>query len=146
VPLVEQLRQAAPQRRPPGAGCGHFPSADPRAEGTELSALDHILRDHKTIPPERGIFLPETWRLAPPICVFTSEVFYEGRLYPRAGLDKQSLTGAPPFEGTGLWTVHVAHEGNQNSSIEEAHAVDASLQGCWLRAAGGPTAKASSNR
>jgi uncharacterized protein len=51
-------------------------------------------------------------------------VFYEGRLEPRAGLEKQALAGAPPFEGAGLWTLHVAHEGNQNSSIEEVDAVE----------------------
>jgi uncharacterized protein len=45
-------------------------------EGAGVSALEHILRDHKTVPSDRGIFLPETWRLPPPICAFTSEVFY----------------------------------------------------------------------
>ena len=33
--------------------------------GADLSALEHILKEHPTIPPERGIFLPETWRLPP---------------------------------------------------------------------------------
>ena len=89
-----------------------------------MSALDHILQGHKTIPDDRGIFLPETRRLAPSICAFTSEVFYEGLLSSLAGLERQVLVGAPPFEGAGLWVVGVAHEGNQNSSIEEAEAVD----------------------
>ncbi len=100
------------------------PQQGSHPEGTDVSALDHILQGHKTIPAERGIFLPETWRLAPSLCGFTSEVFYEGRLHPRAGLERQMLTGAPPFEGAGLWAVHVAHEGNQNSSLEEVEAVD----------------------
>jgi uncharacterized protein len=100
------------------------PQQGSHPEGTDVSALDHILQGHKTIPAERGIFLPETWRLAPSICDFTSEVFYEGRLHPRVGLERQMLTGVPPFEGAGLWAVHVAHEGNQNSSIEEVEAVD----------------------
>jgi uncharacterized protein len=51
-------------------------------------------------------------------------VFYEGRLHPHAGLERQALVGAPPFEGAGLWAVHVVHEGNQNSSIEEVDAVE----------------------
>jgi predicted RecB family nuclease len=100
------------------------PQQGSHPEGTDVSALDHILQGHQTIPPDRGIFLPETWRLAPRICDFTSEVFYEGRLESRAGLEKQALMGAPPFEGAGLWTVHVAHEGNQNSSIEEVDTVE----------------------
>src|SRR5262249_46627968 len=100
------------------------PQQGSHPEGTGVSALDHILQGHQTIPPDRGIFLPETWRLAPAICEFTSEVFYEGRLASRAGLERQALVGVPPFEGAGLWTVPVAHEGNQNSSIEEAEAVE----------------------
>jgi hypothetical protein len=100
------------------------PQQGSHPEGTDVSALDHILQGHKTIPGDRGIFLAETWRLPPSICVFTSEVFYEGRLQPRARLERQALTGASPFEGARLWTVYVAHEGNQNSSIEEAEAVD----------------------
>lgn len=100
------------------------PQQGSHPEGTDVSALEHILQDHQTIPADRGIFLPETWRLAPSICTFTSEVFYEGRLHSRAGLEKQVLEGSPPFEGAGLWAVGVAHEGNQNSSIEEADAVE----------------------
>lgn len=32
-------------------------------EGTDVSALDHILGKHATIPADRGLFLAETWRL-----------------------------------------------------------------------------------
>jgi superfamily I DNA and/or RNA helicase len=45
-------------------------------------------------------------------------------LHSRAGLENQVLAGSPPFEGAGLWVVGVTHEGNQNSSIEEAEAVE----------------------
>jgi uncharacterized protein len=64
------------------------PQQGTHPEGTEASALDHILRGHKTVPDDLGIFLPETWRLAPAICAFTSEVFYEGKLHARAGLER----------------------------------------------------------
>ncbi len=100
------------------------PQQGTHPEGTDVSALDHILQGHKTIPDDRGIFLPETWRLPPSICDFTSEVFYDGRLHSLARLEKQVLVGTPPFEGAALWVVGVVHEGNQNSSIEEAEAVD----------------------
>jgi superfamily I DNA and/or RNA helicase len=36
-------------------------------EGTEASALTHILGQHATIPADRGLFLGETWRLHPEI-------------------------------------------------------------------------------
>jgi len=93
-------------------------------DGADVSAMEHILGGHQTIPPDRGIFLPQTWRLAPSICAFTSEVFYEGRLHPRAGLERQVLAGATPFDGAGLWVVPVEHYGNQSSSPEEVDEVD----------------------
>ena len=56
-------------------------------EGTDVSALDHMLGGQQTISPDKGLFLEETWRLHPDICAFTSEVFYEGRLRSRKGLE-----------------------------------------------------------
>jgi uncharacterized protein len=32
-------------------------------DGTDVSALDHILAGERTIPPDKGLFLEETWRL-----------------------------------------------------------------------------------
>lgn len=100
------------------------PQQGTHPEGADLSALEHILQGQKTIPADRGIFLPETWRLAPNICEFTSEVFYEGRLRSRPGLERQVLVGTAPIEGAGLWVASVAHEGNQSSSSEEVDIVD----------------------
>ncbi len=93
-------------------------------EGTALSALDHLLQGEKTIRDDRGIFLRDTWRLSPPICAFTSEVFYESRLQPLPGLELQKLVGRHPFQGSGLWVVPVEHGGNQSSSLEEVQAVE----------------------
>ncbi len=96
---------------------GHHP------EGTGVSALEHLLQDRKTVTPERGLFLEETWRLHPALCAFTSELFYDGRLRSRLGLERQRLAAPTPFEGAGLWFVPVPHHGNQNSSPEEVDAV-----------------------
>ena len=100
------------------------PQQGTHPEGTDVSALEHILQGHQTISDDRGIFLPETWRLAPSICTFTSEVFYEGKLHARAGLEKQVLVGTTPLEGAGLWVAAVPHQGNQNSSGEEVSVVE----------------------
>jgi uncharacterized protein len=89
-------------------------------EGSEVSALAYLLEGHETMPENRGLFLSETWRLNPAICEFTSELFYEGKLTSLPGLEKQVLSGPTPFAGAGLFYVPVAHEGNQNESIEEA--------------------------
>lgn len=101
------------------------PQRGTHPEGVDASALEHLLAGHKTMPPDRGIFLDMTWRLPPQICAFTSELFYEGRLEPQPNLTRQKLTGAPPYEGAGLWFVPVEHGGNTNSSPEEVKAVEA---------------------
>ena len=101
------------------------PQRGTHPEGTDASALQHVLGDHKTIPDDRGIFLSETWRLAPSICRLTSELFYESRLRSRDGLEKQVLSGVPPYEGNGLWFEPVEHDGNRDSSPEEVAAVEA---------------------
>ncbi|MGH1347551.1 MAG: TM0106 family RecB-like putative nuclease [Nannocystales bacterium] len=92
-------------------------------EGTDVSALEHLLRGKQTIAADRGLFLAETYRLHPSICQLTSELSYEGRLTSRPELAQQALLGDTPFAGAGLWTVAVAHDGNRNSSSEEVEAV-----------------------
>ena len=101
------------------------PQRGTHPEGVDASALEHLLAGSKTIPHDRGIFLDKTWRLPPAICAFTSELFYEGRLESRPELEQQKLSGAPPYEGAGLWFVPVEHDGNTNSSAEEVKAVEA---------------------
>ena len=91
--------------------------------GVDSSALHHVLDRHQTMPSEAGLFLSETWRLAPSICDFTSELFYENRLGTHDGLERQKITGPTSFAGEGLFFVPVIHEGNQNTSTEEADAV-----------------------
>ena len=91
--------------------------------GADRSALAHLLGDRQTMPPELGLFLRRTWRLHPDICAYTSEAFYEGRLEPEAGRERQVLRGTAPLDGTGIRFVGVAHAGNDNTSPEEAQAV-----------------------
>lgn len=87
--------------------------------GTEVSALNHLLLDEATVPPERGLFLGVTWRLHPDICAFTSEIYYDGRLASRPGLELQRIAGAGELIGSGLRVAFVKHSDNQNESPEE---------------------------
>lgn len=98
-------------------------------EGAEKSALEHLLGDHKTIPPDMGFLLPRTWRLHPKICDFTSELFYEGRLESEALTACRVLEGHLWLQGAGLWFVPVEHEGNRNSSAEEVEVVARLVKG-----------------
>jgi superfamily I DNA and/or RNA helicase len=75
------------------------------------------------VPPDRGPFLPETWRLHPSICAFNSEPFYEARLKSRHGLENQEIRSTGRLTGAGLRYMPVEHSGNQSSSREEAEKV-----------------------
>jgi uncharacterized protein len=99
------------------------PQRGAHPQGAEVAALVHLLDGRRTLAEEAGLFLEETWRLHPAICAFTSELFYEGRLRSRPGLENQALGGDTPFAGSGLFYVPVEHAGNQASSPEEAAAV-----------------------
>src|SRR5438105_13551503 len=68
-------------------------------EGSELSALEHLLEGHETMPDQRGLFLGETWRLHPEICTYTSELFYESKLTAHPSLSAQTMAGATEFAG-----------------------------------------------
>jgi uncharacterized protein len=96
--------------------------------GTDVSALDHLLRGQATMPPDRGLFLDRTWRLHPEICAFTSEIYYDDRLTSVPGLEHQRVTGAEPITGSGLRWVPVEHSGNQNESPEEAATIRALVE------------------
>ena len=92
--------------------------------GADRSALAHLLGDHATIPPDRGLFLERTWRLHPDLCAFTSEVFYDDRLEPEQHLRAQRLTTADTrFDGTGPRTVEVPSRGADSENPIEADAV-----------------------
>jgi predicted RecB family nuclease len=103
------------------------PQKGSHPDGTDASALQHMLGPHKTMPADRGVFLPVTWRLAPAVCAFTSEVFYENKLSSKNGLDRHRLCGADAFafSGAGLWVIEVEHDGCRNASREEAEVVGA---------------------
>jgi superfamily I DNA and/or RNA helicase len=92
-------------------------------EGVEASVLEHILGTHLTIPSDKGIFLPVTWRLSPAVCAFTSELFYESRLEPKKNLENQALVGVERLSGSGLWYLDMEHDGCTSSSDAEVEVV-----------------------
>lgn len=91
-------------------------------EGTEVSALEHVLQNEKTISNDRGVFLSETWRMHSSITNFVSELFYENRLKSRAENDNQKIVGSK-YNGSGIFLEEVEHSGNTNYSIEEVQKV-----------------------
>ena len=112
--------------------------------GAESSALQHLLGDHQTIPDSMGLLLPETWRLHPRICTFTSDLFYEGRLNARVFNRNREISGHPWLNGAGLWFVPVDHQANRNSSAEEVEVIARIVESLlrpevkWTRSEGNP--------
>ena len=116
-------------------------------EGSDVSALYHWLDGAETMPNGMGLFLDETYRLHPDIARFTSEVYYQGKVKSRPGLEQQSIVPREgqvlPFSGAGLRYVPVPHSGNQARSLEEVDVivrlVDDLMRGCDWRSQNGNT-------
>lgn len=100
-PLLEQLFQSAPISKGPA----------------------HVLGVRLTVPSDKDLILPVTWRLSPAICAFTSELFYESRLASKPALVHQPLTDLGEMDAGALWYLEVDHERNTSSSNEEVGAV-----------------------
>ena len=101
-------------------------------EGSAVSALYHLLDGEETMPVDKGLFLAETYRLHPDIARFTSEVYYEGKVTARPGLENQAIIPqvgeSLDLYGSGLRFVPVAHAGNQARSLEEVEAIASIVQ------------------
>ena len=116
-------------------------------EGSEVSALYHWLDGAETMPEGMGLFLDETYRLHPDIAGFTSEVYYQGKVRARPGLDRQRVISrqghTSTLAGAGLRYVPVRHTGNQARSSEEvdviARLVDDLIRDCDWRDKEGKT-------
>jgi uncharacterized protein len=111
------------------------PTQGSHPPGAERSALGHLLRDpaglqpdRATIAPHEGLFLDRTWRLHPDLCDYTSHAFYEGRLLPVDGLERQLVVGGETLSGTGVRMVSVPHHGHETASPEEGASVVALIR------------------
>jgi predicted RecB family nuclease len=91
------------------------------------SALEYLLGGAATVPPERGIFLSKTRRMHPDLCRFISDAFYDGRLLPETGNERQCLVldsnADPGLAPTGLRFISIEHEGCSQKSDAEADRV-----------------------
>lgn len=116
------------------------PQKGSHPDGVDVSSLQHVLGpDGQTMPEDKGLFLPVTWRMAPSVCAFTSEQFYEGKLTPRPELAQQRLIGTHGLDGAGLTWIGVDHTANRNWSAEEIDAVEALIARLLVPGAGWTT-------
>jgi predicted RecB family nuclease len=91
------------------------------------SVLEYYLQDHATVPEEKGIFLPSTYRMRREICNFISDAVYEGRLQADACTAERTIRFAGPTrrvgKEAGILYVPVEHQDNTYESDEEAAAI-----------------------
>jgi uncharacterized protein len=95
--------------------------------GVGQSALEYLLGDAATVPPEQGVLLDITWRMHPAVCQFISSALYDGRLKNHASTQTQTLklslghdNALKPF---GITFESIDHEGCAQSSDEEAERI-----------------------
>ncbi|WP_236550522.1 TM0106 family RecB-like putative nuclease [Cyanobium sp. Copco_Reservoir_LC18] len=88
-----------------------------------LSCLDYVMEQHAVVPPDRGVFLATSWRMAPPLAQVVSELFYEGELTaaPANAANRVEWSGA----AQGLLFQPVLHSDNSTGSDEEVEQVAA---------------------
>lgn len=88
-------------------------------EPVNESALQHLLGDAKTMPPNMGYFLETSYRLHPLLAKKVSCLQYEDRLHSDPRCERRNLEGINP----GLHVMTLNHEGNTTLSIEEGEAI-----------------------
>ncbi len=88
------------------------------------SALEYLLQDEAVVTSDRGLFLDRSWRMHPDVCGYVSRTFYEGRLQSAPVCSDRRLVlkpdADPALRPTGVVFAPVPHEGNAQSSEEEA--------------------------
>lgn len=105
------------------------PQRGAHEDGADVAALIHLIGTGKaTVDGDQGLFLDSTYRLHPTVCAFTSEMYYEGRLNPVGGLERQAVAGPARYARAGLHLVEVEHEGNQAQSSEEVVEIERIIQ------------------
>lgn len=106
-----------------------------------LSALEYLLGEAATVPPEQGIFLATTRRMHPAICHFISDAVYDGRLQPNLDNARRHIVADGNSDpeaiiSAGLRFIEIEHEGCSQRSEEEAdrlkHTYESLLGMTWV--------------
>ena len=111
---------------------------------TGLSALEFLLKEYATIPPQRGVFLEVTRRMHPEVCRFISDAVYEGRLHADALCAQRRLVlradADRALKSAGISWVPVEHQECTQRCEEEAGRIvvlfESLLRQRWIEEAG----------
>ena len=91
------------------------------------SALEYLLDGRSTVPRDRGIFLPTSYRMHEDVCRFISAAVYDGRLFADPANQERRLDlngdAHPALRPTGIRFHAVEHEGCKQRSPREAEVI-----------------------
>lgn len=92
-----------------------------------LSCLDWVLGPGQNVAPDRGIFLPLSWRMHPDLCGYISSLYYNGRLGNHPSTANQAIH-APGLPQAGAFRMSVDHSGRAQECPEEIAAIQGLIQ------------------
>lgn len=95
-------------------------------EDSGVSCLDYLLGEFATVPEDKGILLPDSYRLNSDICEFISSRVYEGRLASKDSANRRKLhlnKSDLIKKSSGIGYLSVSHHGNEQSSFEEVSVI-----------------------
>ena len=95
-------------------------------EDSGVSCLDYLLGELATVPKDKGILLPDSYRLNSDICAFISSRVYEGRLASKESANRRKLhlnKSDLIKKSSGISYLSVSHQGNEQSSFEEVSVI-----------------------
>lgn len=91
-----------------------------------LSCLDYGMLGHDVVPPDRGVFLASSWRMAPSLTAVVSDLFYDGQ--PQAAPGNAANTLEWDDQAQGLVFEAVEHGGNSTECLEEEEHIAALVE------------------
>ena len=103
------------------------PSQGIHPENSGDSCLEYLLQDLPTIPIDKGVLLPDSFRMHSNICNFISSRFYEKRITAVQSNDTRIIkhtTNSIVQKGFGIEYIAIDHSGNEQASEEEALAIE----------------------
>jgi predicted RecB family nuclease len=96
-------------------------------EESGQSSLQYLVQDQQAVPADFGIFLDKSFRMHPDVCKFVSEAIYEGRLVADDVASTRHIVISSNNryleKSTGIAYYEVEHQGNIQSSIQEAEMI-----------------------
>ena len=87
-----------------------------------LSCLEWVLGPGQHVAPQRGIFLPLSWRMHPELRRYISTLYYNGRLGNHPSTANQAIR-APGLPQAGAFRMSVDHSGRAQECPEEIEAI-----------------------